>query len=73
METISGVGTATITPEEGGTLMGWTEAGTVRLSFPPGAVSEPVMVSLQPVVSPAAPDGLAFLGQAFAVEAQTAA
>jgi hypothetical protein len=44
------------------------EAGayTVTLTFPPGAVSEPVIVSFQPAISSPALSGLAFQGRAFA-------
>jgi hypothetical protein len=73
LETITGVGSATITPEEGGTLMAATDTSAVTLSFPPGAVSEPVFVTFQLTPSPPAPSGLAFLGKAFAVEARTSA
>jgi hypothetical protein len=48
-------------------------AGMVSLAFPPGAVSEPAIASLEPVASPPVPSGLAVLGRAYALQAWTMA
>jgi hypothetical protein len=48
-------------------------AGMVSLTFPPGAVSEPVIASLASVASPPVPGDLALVGQAYALQAWTMA
>jgi hypothetical protein len=59
---------ATVSPEEGGTLTSTADV-TTTLAFPPNAVSEPVTVTLKLIASQAKPTRFSFLGQRFSIEA----
>ena len=62
-----------IQPDDGGTLTAPVAGLDTSLSVPPGAVSEPIRVTIQTVADAPPAGGFTVLGQSFAVEVYTLA